>query len=90
MRQSKENFDRSQKLRPAPALNGERERYAMTKAEKLAYIEKCCKELVERGFLVDTGRRRKGKVVYARSELAKTLPQDVIEKMLFTGAGDTH
>jgi hypothetical protein len=62
----------------------------MPKAQKLAYIEKCCKDLVERGFLVETGRRRNGKMVYARSELAKTLPHDVIEKMLFTGPGDTH
>jgi hypothetical protein len=62
----------------------------MTKAEKLAYIEKCCKDLVDRGLLVDTGRRRNGKVVYARSELAKTLPHDVIEKMLFNVAGETH
>jgi hypothetical protein len=47
-------------------------------------------ELVERGLLVDIGHRN-GKVVYARSELlAKTLPHDVIEKMLFTDADDTH
>ena len=62
----------------------------MTKAEKLAYIEQCCKDLVERGFLVDSGRRRNGKVVYARSERAKTLPHDIFEKMLFTIAGDLH
>jgi DNA-binding transcriptional regulator PaaX len=57
--------------------------------DRLRMVKAARERLVGRGLVVDSGKRRNGEIVYVLSEMAKTLPREILEKM-FEDADSAH
>jgi hypothetical protein len=53
----------------------------MTDRATMTVVKAARERLVCLGLVVDSGTRRNGEIVYVLSELAKTLPRDILYKM---------